>query len=380
MNLPVDITNLILTYATEPVYWFPDWVESKYHEKLLYYSGSNPRATRYILRTPPEKITEKFVRIIASNPAPAIIPLIVQGIEKFPGIDIAHSLMKNPTHDTKFIDFICEYMDGYLLTEPFVKSDSETDSKSSYSPFLSFMEKHPWLSLFPIAKTAGVKWIKTKLDEIINSKLGFYLCKIPDDYIIQKVYEMTPDGMDWYAIAENPTIQALKLLDMHPYRIDKSCIQFNPSQIIVDMMETLIKGQDHNLDENREFSNIYKKIREISDSDSWNAQSLCTNPNPSIVRILKHRPKLIREFLCSGKNWANQLDIKLDWASTIGIREEWIMEVYKENPTKFAYPEDWLSDCRGKINIYELANRNIYLMGKNKYANRLIKKLKLSNN
>lgn len=43
-----DIKKLVFTYATEPIYKFPDWVDPAKYEYLLQYMGWNPRASRLI--------------------------------------------------------------------------------------------------------------------------------------------------------------------------------------------------------------------------------------------------------------------------------------------------------------------------------------------
>ena len=48
MNLSADISTLVATYATEPVYSFPRWVDKSQYLNLLRYMEWNPRASRLI--------------------------------------------------------------------------------------------------------------------------------------------------------------------------------------------------------------------------------------------------------------------------------------------------------------------------------------------
>lgn len=371
-ELPKDIINLVLTYTLEPAYWFPDWIDKKHHDKLLFYSGSNPRAARYIVKTPINKITEELAYMAASNPNPKIIPLIKQGIKQLVNIDLASSLISNPTTDQDFIQFICEYLDTYLETHPFVNSHSSI-----------------WTRILPRAKYAGIQWARTKIDLILESKLGWHLSGIPDDFIIRKITTNPSQMLCYTHISSNPANEAIKFINQNPNHLDVFAVQKNPNPIIIQMIEKLVKQESYEPDIS--VYNIYEKLRNFSNLSGFSSSLLAENTNPLIVHVLNYKPELRSHWICSSKDWANQLnDVKINLEDTIYMCNEWIIELYRSEPSKFIYPSEQMmhgnnniysarSLIDGKINIYVIASRNIYLMGKNKYAGRLIKKLKLSN-
>ena len=59
MQLPIDISTLIITYATGPVYSFPCWVDKSQYLRLLRYMEWNPRASRLIKKLGMVRFGEK---------------------------------------------------------------------------------------------------------------------------------------------------------------------------------------------------------------------------------------------------------------------------------------------------------------------------------
>lgn len=70
MILPSDVTNLVLTYATEPIYTFIPEIPKPSHQEIRAQLGTNPWASRYILKhlniyNPHQIIANPDLRIIS---------------------------------------------------------------------------------------------------------------------------------------------------------------------------------------------------------------------------------------------------------------------------------------------------------------------------
>lgn len=119
MQLPNDIAELILLYATIPLYKFVDWIDKSSYNRCYKLMGSNPRAGRYILKN----IDRYTLQQIASNPDPKIMEYVRKKLSTSEIIldkaRICSSLMANPTKDPEFIKFIVEYTDRYCQASNF---------------------------------------------------------------------------------------------------------------------------------------------------------------------------------------------------------------------------------------------------------------------
>lgn len=139
-----DILQLILRYATEPVYTFIPQIPKNLYPQLKAELGPNPLATRYILKNLDKYSTEQ----IASNPHPRIIKEIMKRINEknytmseFKNIII--KLASNINTDPDFTQYtqsiIFDFVDGAIFFQ-----DCESILKSLFKVYKSkkFYDKY----------------------------------------------------------------------------------------------------------------------------------------------------------------------------------------------------------------------------------------------
>lgn len=224
-KLPIDISRLVLTYTTRPIYNFPNWVDKSAHKELIRCSMLRPRAWDKILKyakSDPEFIIVKY---LAGNKDPRACEYILS-LDKETIFNNKDACSCNP--NSKFLDV---YRDELLRETP-EDPGMFYGHIIAYSSSLDFIleiwdrvpaEKKKFLSANTLDKV--VEYLKAHPDLIDPS----IICRNPKfaDYIIEK-YKSDKSSIDFSMLSHNPSEQIEWILDENFDKKDWPAYFLNP--------------------------------------------------------------------------------------------------------------------------------------------------------
>lgn len=340
MDLPTDITKLIFSYLTKPIYKFPIWVNKSYHERLSKNILSIPRGWYQITQAiksgklvgPDPNDSSKLIKLIdyeifsrlSVNPDPIILDFLFAHLEL---ICYSH-LILNTTIDPNYINKIHEYYDKLFGN---LTLNNEKLLRVAYI-FNGVQNK--------TSRKAGYQYIIKHIDDIPRKYLGWI-----EDIAIQSKLASNPDTDNnplnyWADLSANPA--ALPLFLMYPHKIKAGELLKNPSPMVIRVIAHLLIKPDPDLPVDP-ITEIIKQI--IIRSGVLNKSNSITNmmDNPNAWEIIKRKPSLV-------SNIPRNI-----------TRHEWFPKLYKINPKyKLFDPNNiWVGTTEEHMKIYESAKSEI---------------------
>lgn len=325
MGLPSDISQLILTYATKPLYTPPKWVDKHFRELVYASSLANPRAYRWIKKNW-ARIMDK--QNLMKNPGPEII-------------DLANKLV----YDTSTLEEMIANIRNH-----WVRLNELIDSNN---PVINILLKKIHVNF----------WNHT------------FLCKCPDLNLVKKIIQLIPK-IDKNMLYKNENDEPLKyaLYEMkrtraYPYVFNRLIQNKNPigTKYIVDVIiksdpYEYLKPFVNSLGDNPGdlALGILEANIELIDTETW--QKLNSNPNPRAYELIKKHDNLLWPYFASNPNSIEPIKMKLDnYALTNNMCEEDISilcEFLRSNPRCTELLDNYICQIE-KLDL-------IYLLGGNK--------------
>lgn len=272
MDLPDDISYLIFTYAAEPIYTLPYWVDKSYKDLIYHEAMGNPRAYRWAKKNW-AKIIDKSQ--IIENPHPVVIELVKSSyITQFMLKQMLLNITNYSTHLSKLID-----------TNPLIPKMLKKINTNTINHFLATC---PELNLIKKIMNITTCFNADVLygnqhDDILRYALSTQIS--PDDIINSDMITN---------LAQNPNPTAINYLKT---KIDRTSELFsvfikflaaNPSELALDIIE-----------ENENFINW---------EDNW---GITRNPNPRAYALIKKHDK-IGQYIAVNPNATEFIRTKLD--------------------------------------------------------------------
>lgn len=373
MGLPSDISTLVLTYATEPIYTLPKWIPKNKHRSIYLSCLDNPRAFRWI-----KKNWAGFVNKseLLKNPHPSMEKLI-RGLEfgKLGMSILANNIRFDYTKLSPelFIDnlgYVFRFCPDHEFITKCVKLNMRIDW-AQYAHILAntnndVISKCLTFKIFEKILKREPKGWGYSIKNTNSVVLGFidkYLAN--NKHIAQQYMEK---------LSSNPSNKALDILEKYPKLINSNILLANPNPRAYELFIKYFPDEKINIfrtGPNCEwaFPLIKQKVEKyinnkLHDSDSDDdtlkvyIEKLILNTNPKVVELLDGYMDLIK---------STQNINTISWNATPKIIQ-WI----RSHSKYVGYHEDDTSTEH--INIYTLAYNNIYLLQDN-YLGRFPRKL-----
>lgn len=375
MTLPADISNLIIAYSIEPIYWFPDWVNKKYHNELLKHMGWNPRASKHLIKLIKSNKFSSISSDIFSNPDIKI----TQRLISYPNQINYYDMLINPSMNADFITWAGSKLDTYLAHSSI--STIVAGRKPGHDQFIHNI--NPELcqiigkhfdnlngSYGPI-DTAIIEFIVRSNNPILlNKYINMRHKVVISQYAFDIILQMNPSS--------------IPMINTYPELIHLPILT-NPAPQIIKILEHLILGHEYHNEP--DMSNIFTKISRmytpIPSSDFMSR--VYSNPGARHI-IMKLQPKLkVSDILWEyrSSNWVflysnGFIDHETNISSGPESDNIW-KNLLMKNANDIDHKD--LINIYGKSNrqngkyyldeLTELASRNKWMMYKDKYKFRL---------
>lgn len=403
-----DIKKLVLIYATEPVYWFPKWIDrlvafweeeaansykvdmqipsnnarSRYNwKKLVYYipllkhMKTNPRAARYLIDLYNSGIlSNKNHPRIAENPSKKILGYLATSPEP---INIAH-LAKNKTDDPEFREFANRHITNYI------KQEINKNGKIDYN-IAGIIAEGPGDILCSFQKD-----LFRYFSSGIIPQDGYFSFSTESKKIAKKISENksgvamailreNPQLIDYRSLNTNPRPEIIKLLNSEPEKI-KLSILMNPNPTIITIIDAVVHNKQFVPDESN--NALYNAISKMK----INRKAIAINPG-AILIVEKHlefldwKPEFL-DLIYEIREFSNMV---LPDTITPKIVDR-LIELVKSR----GYVRDHISKCNSPhlLRLYfecysevglkgftNVLRHNHWVLSENKYGHRLIDKV-----
>ena len=282
MGLPSDIFRLVLTYATEPLYSLPKWIDKKERVGVYLKCLHNPRAYRWIKNNWVSIYNKKY---IMKNPHPSIVKLV-----------------GNLLLTKQLVHVMCEFSHHHInySNAPIDWFAHEMENIFKYCPNYEFIMKSAKHN--KITKSGS------------RSEYNGLLANSNSDVINRLIIDDIP-----YKLLNNNVGQGMLFCNTNPiameflekYLSDES----TRAKIPKDSIKYLLRNSSDCA------VNILEKYPELI-----NYNELYNNPNPKVYELItKHKPDYMVDI--------DQIDRKCPWAYQ-QVKDFFYKEIANSNRAK----------------------------------------------